>query len=776
MNRFVCLAFFLCMVLSGCLVDSPKSPSSVSGQTPGDASDPSYFQVRGRAVKGVLNGAIIDAYPLIAGSPADSVAQAVTDRDGFYELRIPREYLGRPAVIAARINESLMACDFVSGCNEKPFGEDVLLNTSLVLHSGIPALTESGVFNVTVLTHLGYELARPALGDIATGNGMAEIAVKARLTSANSRLASVFGIVGDLPTHDVIDITDLSELNESSVSVLRYSVINAAILEAALATYTASDYSYVLDQFAGQLREKGISGNLPAGSSEITQLAVIDKLILTYKHLQTLIDGNYNEQLSELFSLRVLYANEQQGQYVSGVASETADLTYLEKAKRMVKSVREIALSLDLRKLVQLSSLSGFVSGGVSDALQGFGVVVDTSQVLRGEKTDRITGALGASVRTVLDTLILHYQGKALPAEINGIAVSHDFLNRRHSISLQGDIDVCEDDEGICLVPVNLLFVVEVSSFGGSGTISLLEIKGLHASLSGVLGNQDYQFVFPGVDTDISMEKLVVQEGTDQFEGQMLLDVQDWSLYVPFQVIATENDLTTHLEGLIDTSGNELVMVTQEKQEPIVTSSGVREFQTTNMVELYELSQFNLSVSFSITASSNDGFFAAINVVQDSVPFSGHAVYTATSKTVCQMVADFHCQKSGEESQINGESADNFVRLSASAVYKASLKAIQSPVMIQIAGSRQSPSVNNINTLKVSYPGHAVSLNGRFNNNGGITSLDAKNLDGMHLYFDAIDGKRAGVLETPFKEKVADIVDMGQWVKVRYINGDFESL
>lgn len=97
-------------------------------------------------------------------------------------------------------------------------------------------------------------------------------------------------------------------------------------------------------------------------------------------------------------------------------------------------------------------------------------------------------------------------------------------------------------------------------------------------------------------------------------------------------------------------------------------------------------------------------------------------------------------------------------------------------MILELSGSRDSPTTNSINNMRVSYPGHAVSLNGRFNNSGGITGLNATNLEGMRLYLNSINGKRSGALETPGKEKVADLIDMGQWIKIRYINGDFESL
>jgi hypothetical protein len=140
------------------------------------------------------------------------------------------------------------------------------------------------------------------------------------------------------------------------------------------------------------------------------------------------------------------------------------------------------------------------------------------------------------------------------------------------------------------------------------------------------------------------------------------------------------------------------------------------------------------------------------------------------------LVDESSCEEVGSDTVIEGETPNNYLKLTASAGFKAKLKGISEPVILELSGTRESPTANAINNLKVSYPGHAVSLNGTFNNNGGITALDAVNLDGTRLNLKTVNGKRSGILETPTKEKVADLIDMGQWIKIQYTNGDFESL
>lgn len=778
MHRLSNLLFILFVFsLSGCLVDGPKERPTDAHQSPG-VSDPHYFLISGKVVKGATEGARISVYPFIGGLIAEEViGQTFSEVDGFYQLSIPRKYYGQSAVIIAQLNDSWMACDLISGCGLQEFGGKVQLeNSQLTLTLGVPTLFESNHFNLTVLTHLAFEKAKSELAFIhEMENGVADLTARIKLSNSNASVASLLGIVDHLPTHKILDITNQSERSSAKSSVLHYSLLNGAVVDAAMKVYGTSDYAAVLEQLADQLKSKGIPGVAPAGVLEVSQVDVIDALIQSYQYLQITDDVSYSEQLSELFAARALYVNDPAAPHERGISSETVSMTSLEKAKRMVESVREVALSLDLRKLVELSNLSGFVGGGVGEALEGFGVVVDTSELISSDKTGQVLTVLSISVRAALDALIAYYADGLVPEKVNGINVYHSIHNRRHSILINDEIDACEEEVDECFMPVNLQFSLELSSLGGSGAVSLLEIKGLDASFAGAIGDGGYQFFFADVDTRVKIGKLVLREGTDALAGQTLIDIQDWNFFVPFQIISSNTGGKVGLSGVIESDGAALVVVMQESAETITVSDTATETVSAQSIELYELNKFNLSGSFSIDTNSEDNFFAALNVIQERAPFSGRAVYKTSSKIVCHLEDDAQCETLEEESKIEGETVDSFVRLSASVGYKASLKGIKTPVLMQVSGSRLSPTLNNISTLKVSYPGYALALNGKFNNNGGITSLDAINLDGMHLYFDSVNGKRVGAVETPAKEKVADIVDMGQWVKVHYLDGDFES-
>ncbi len=196
-----------------------------------------------------------------------------------------------------------------------------------------------------------------------------------------------------------------------------------------------------------------------------------------------------------------------------------------------------------------------------------------------------------------------------------------------------------------------------------------------------------------------------------------------------------------------------------------------------NTLNIARLAELDLDLASSIRNNADETFLGAINLQQGLGQMPDLVTWKNSNVEHCASAAPSAvCEEVSSEALIDGETDEKFLMLNAAVGFKASLKGVATPVIIEMSGERDSPSTNTINSLKVTYPGHAVSLNGKFNNKGGITALDARNLDGMHLYLETVQGKRVGALETPTQEKVADVIDMGQWVKLNYADGYFESL
>jgi hypothetical protein len=775
------LILLLCSLLAGCLVDDLKGqPNNMAGK-PGDSVDEHHFYVSGRIVKGVFEGANVRVYPIVGGQQVlESVAESVTDARGFYQVQIPREYFGKSALIRASTAGARMKCDLIKGCGQQNFGSWVLFeDESLVIDIGVPELRERGIYNGSVLTHIGFAVAKARLPESGVpANGIADAATKLAISRANSEVASAFGVIGDLPSLNVVDVTDPDDRASADFAALHYSLINSVAVATAIDVYAEPDFAQVLVKLTSQFVKSGIPGNLITGAEEVTQTSLLEALAGSYVYLGGL-DGNaYSEIQSEILALRGLYLNEPLQEYGRGVSSDNFHLTFLEKAKQMVRGVRDVALSLDLRKLVNINNLSGLLSGEVSGALSAFGVVVDTSLVLKDEKIDRIQLALEAISKATFDTLLFYYQNTPKPPLLHGVNITHYPESNSHRFMIRDSIDICGDENignDPCEVPVDLALFLEFDSFGGNTSVSSIRIDNLRVSILGTIGDAGYRLIFSGSEPQFVAGVLFIEDESDVNFSRTFLEVRDWWMSLPISVFAEDQGSQSSLNGTLHSTGEELVIRFESEDVSVYESDSVAEFVSNRLYELSHLRRFNLNAAFSVDVTGEDRFSASIDFTQGITPFDGKAVYRMSSRNACGAEHN-GCVVLEDESGIEGETADSFVQLSASAAYKANLKAVEAPVMIQMSGSRDSPTTNRVSSLKVSYPGHALALKGRFNNNGGIIALDAVNLDGMHLHFDTINGKRTGKVETPAQESVAEIIDMGQWVKVRYLDGYFESL
>lgn len=764
-------AFFLCLLcclLTGCLVDGVKKQSAAQPQKPGSSDS---FYVSGRFVKGVLDQASVQIFPFVDGKlSANPISGSTTDSQGRYEMQIPREYLGSPALITVS-SAKRMKCDLVYGCGDHIFGAWMPLgleDDKPVLSVAVPELVEGGIYNGTALTHLAFVLAEFEL------SGSANSFIKTKIWDSNTKVVSAFGLVGDLPSLKVFDITDERDYGSANSLELKYSMVNSAAVASAVQTYAESDQFVALAKLSEQFKSVGIPGVAVTRNREVTQIALLESLADTYQFIQDLTGRHYTTELSETLTLRNLFLHESAGEYSRGTASESATLASVEKAKKMLSSVRAFAFSMDLYKLAKFSNLAAFTSGEIADALKGFGVELDTSEILKGEQTDHNLDALGAVVKAVVDALMLYYENKPIPGVVQGVEMTHIGNAQHHAFQIRDTINVCESKNGAgCNVPVDLLITVNLSSFRGNRGTSVLVIDDLRLSFAGTVGDAGHKFIFPGTGSGFSADQLFLQKGIDGVQDKILFEINGWALDIPFGIASSEEESTASLSGIIDASG-ERFGITIDEQESVSETDTTVDTASTSLLGLYDLRGFSLNASFSVEVNSDDQFFAAFNIKQGALPFEGAAVYRSSSRKVCDKFSG-ECRIQDESSALEGETNENFIKLSASAAYKAKLKAISSPVLIQITGSRESPTTNNINSLKVNYPGHALALKGRFNNNGGIIALDATNLDGTRLYFDTINKKRTGAVEISSGEKAADIIDMGQWVKVRYMNGDFES-
>lgn len=210
-------------------------------------------EMQGRAVKGVLGQALVQAYAVEAGG-LRWVAETTTDNDGYYSLEVSG--IGGPVLLEVTpAAGALMRCDAVSGCGDKTFGEEVELAKDFRLTTLIlPEEVNHDRVSITPLTHLMAEWAREM--DTVPAADMVKL--------ARARVAGVLSVAPDFAFHNVPDITDPAELAESEASSVGVAVMAAAVQEASATWGSAflKDLSHRFNAHGGQMPQTGDGATL----------------------------------------------------------------------------------------------------------------------------------------------------------------------------------------------------------------------------------------------------------------------------------------------------------------------------------------------------------------------------------------------------------------------------------------------------------------------------------------------------------------------------------
>lgn len=778
MHRFYSLTLFCLLSLMGCKTEKLRETPSNANEKPTTSNS---FVLAGRLDRGTIAGARVVLHPISGGAPSwgDALGAGYTDSNGNFALEVDSRHLGSPAFLRAEVlsGQSLITCDLTSACSEGVAFGDVMTasqNSELVL--AIPVLQANRAYNITVFSHIAFTLVG-SRNPAGQGDVLVDIQLQHDMAQANSKVSSRFGIIGDLISLELIDVTSRAKVESASPAIIGNSLLGTALVTAALNANPSVSFEDQIDNISAQYVSAGMPGNSNI-TSIVSLVDVLDAAIASAQSLQALYQKDLSGVMSEFSVAKGLAATEAADQYVAGTASDTSRLTGVEKAKSFVDDIRRVALSVDLRKIVSLSNLSEFVDGKAADALAQFGLQLDAAEILQGEQAGKIFLALQGVAGAVLNTVIEYYGGGAVSPSYKGLPYSHSVNGDLHTFAFESVHDFCVGEMNACPILLSLVVKLNIVDFGGNVGSQLIAASYMDMQLFGSIGYGDLTLRFPTSRSPVRIEKpmLRFQEQTegDLEQSSFLLRGEEISGHVA--LLMEKNDETALvLSGVVAVEA-EKIWAIGHKSELVVPVDGGRTRIQERGVSVREIKGFKVDVAASVRNYTSETFLGAVNIMQDEKEPSGVISWKKNLTEHCAVgEPGENCDEVSSESFIEGETAENFLSLNASIGFKANLRGIATPVLIQMSGSRDSPTTNSINNMKVSYPGRAVSLNGRFNNNGGIVALDAENLDGMQMFIDTVNGKRTGAVETPSKEKVADIIDMGQWVKIRYANGDFES-
>ncbi|MBV1881584.1 MAG: hypothetical protein KUG82_08125 [Pseudomonadales bacterium] len=323
-------------LLTACGAESDllsSDDSSGEQSTGGQAFQDDSRAISGLAMKGIIRNGLVSVYAISNGSVGELLGSSSTDDEGDYRVYIDEDYEGPiQIIITAKTNsDSEMVCDAADGCGSYDasstldlndngsidFGEAFVLNHDFELSAVVASNNAATVtVNVTTVTHMAARYAA------TLPNGLHSDGIAA----ANSQIAQLFNLSGDLPSLTLIDLTSANDRSDAEADDLTYSLIAAAVA-------AMSDHDTLvtqIDQLAQTFADHNGQLILNGEHSEIT----LEALLQEATHLADLLELNApSTDLSQLLhQSQIATANS-----VSNASpSPTIGADNLAKAKALV--------------------------------------------------------------------------------------------------------------------------------------------------------------------------------------------------------------------------------------------------------------------------------------------------------------------------------------------------------------------------------------------------------------------------------------------------------
>lgn len=768
MRCITVLLLVLTVSILGCKTEKLKTPDS--GTSNPQKPDPDGVLLEGTVGLGSISAAEVSVHRFVNGELdwQSTIGSGETDDSGRFTIAVEDEHLGSPVVVKVLgiPNLSRLRCTLMTGCGQgTSLGDMYQLNEPLELFLMIPNLQRRTYSNPSVLSHVAFkafEKSNPTV--VNTG------LISYQIERSNSMVAGRFGVLRDLlsiPQPDLASLTDNVDLND-----VRAAVLNMALLQATQKRTSDTEIANVLSAVANQYVDVGLP-DVSADDDLISVTDVLREASLLVASLQREYGINLNSVLTQLDAQTLLLSYAGESAPSQGHPSYAAGLTGIEKGKALADNVRRFASSVNLRKLAGLTNLSQLLNEGPLSILDIFNTEPAPADVLENENVDHAISALSFVAEAAFTSVIDYYADSVVLTSYEGIQFQHYIAQNNHVFAFQTDYDPCEDLAESCVTKLNLNLIIRVVRFTGNAGTKTFAPDALDISVAGsaevgdirvVLPQNDFQFrsikpsisisdyiedVWAGSDYLVSADAMRVRlpfevinlsmpEGIGRYAASVSMDVGKFRLhYTDRSISADDSD-----------------------QSKAVTEGLWRIKLLENLkVGFVEQSQKNLASALYLNQ--------AAALVSDTFTFKTSVIHCEPQAVDCEEHSDMF---------IEGENDEQFLSIDASAAYKTKLKGGSDSTFAQLTFSRNSPSSTSIENIQVSYPGYGAVLTGSFNSSGGMSALNAANFDGVTLFFNTIAGKRRGEVQSSIGDKIADVIDMGQWVKIQYINGDFESL
>lgn len=307
------------------------------GKKGGGDTDPkpsAKIGIQGTAMKGIMKKATVEIFSVENGVASDTPIDTIqTDDNGLYTFQ--SNHSGPILVKVSGDEDAMMTCDIAEGCDSNndgnsdiAFGADFRIGETFTLEavSNIEA-NKAVTINVTPLTNLSAKQAKKA------GISVDSIA------SANSQVANLFDLTGDITKIPTIDITKADQVKAADKQSQKNAVMASSLYAAAKAdNQSLNDLASAFANQNGQLVKK-------QGDTEVVSLEEI------YTKAKGLLDKDELKDASIKTDVDVI-ANDvvkaDPGEKTDVKPSDEVLTDGMKKVQAMVQDLRNIGVSSQL--------------------------------------------------------------------------------------------------------------------------------------------------------------------------------------------------------------------------------------------------------------------------------------------------------------------------------------------------------------------------------------------------------------------------------------------
>ena len=729
---------------------------------------PSQITVSGRVVKGVITGATVAVYAVNnSGLPQQVLGQSVTDHLGNYQVQIAPEHFGKPALVTVSASTvTTMRCDLLIGCDGQSFGTSVALpQEAVVLRSPIAALTETAVVNVNALTDLA--VARVAMSGVFQAGSV---------HSVTTAIASRFQLIGDITQLNIIDITSESELQAASMSDLHFAFLNAVLLDLAVQTQ-ALPYLQAWKNFRDSSVAQAIA-DMDIDPDVIDMQMVLERE-LNYAEA---IGANHQNALnvaSEVRASLALIKVEASSIRSPGMASATSTKSMIDKVKSFAREIRHVYFSIDFTKLLAIADVNAVTNGGALDAFGAFGLEFGGGDLSDNKSVTTLSDGVLAATKALFSVIIDYYSGKDIPENVDGIAINLNQNNKQFVLNVNQLYSACDDATPECMVRLDLVLTANIGTFGGNAASNAIALTNSTFQLLGQAQNSGASMEFQSPSETMKFDQLSIQLASNDIENggtqENIYTGKNVKVTFPFSLTVNGETGDHRMDFDVNASLTDAAII-NDIVRTITPQDNLFSVQETSTYSIYELSDLNLTMLISEEMNAGEKAVAIADLTQTSSLPNELVQFVSTSISTCAATDLSICVIDDEESLIVGETDDQYIGMAVSIISKGQLKGFDDPVEVHVTGERIGASSNDISSLKAIYPGHALALKGTFNNSGGIVNLSGHNLDGSFVKLTTNNGRREGQLFSSEGVPFANLLDMGEWIKITFSDNSFESL